>query len=128
MGDDSWGDLYDILLDPSFDNRTYRAVARTPRRYTLYVLLEWDEVSVDELADILTGWLHATEYRMATPADRDQVVTELHQTHLPLLETAELVVYNRRRGTVALADFSPPLVRLLEWARANEDQSHINTS
>ncbi|WP_458206682.1 DUF7344 domain-containing protein [Haladaptatus sp. NG-SE-30] len=129
MTEDSWGDLYDILLDPSLDNLTYRALAQTPRRYTMYLLLEWDRVSVDELADILTGWLYATEYRMTTPVDRDQLVTDLHRTHIPLLETAGLVVYDERQGELRLGDLSLSVVQLLEWAQSNEyeDQTRTNS-
>ncbi|WP_254663500.1 hypothetical protein [Haladaptatus sp. W1] len=52
------------LLDPSLDDDVYRALASRRRRYAVYALMEWDRVSMDELADVLTGWLYASEYRM----------------------------------------------------------------
>ncbi len=115
-----WDALYDILLDDSIDDRVYRALANTPRRYTLYVLAERQRISLDELADVLTGWIHAGEYRMATPADREQLLVELHERHVPLLRQAGFVHYDERTATLSLGQLSPPVARLLDWAQQNE--------
>ena len=120
MGKDSEDALYDILLDTSLDDDVYRALASTPRRYTLYTLLEWNRISLDELADVLTGWLYAGEYRMATPADREELLAELQQRHIRTLREAGLIDYDSREELLDGPRLSSPVERLLHWSLANE--------
>ncbi len=123
MGKDSEDALYDILLDTSLDDDVYRALASTPRRYTLYTLLEWNRISLDELADVLTGWLYAGEYRMATPADREQLMDDLQQRHVRALREAGLIDYDSRAELLVSPELSPSVNRLLRWALSNEYQN-----
>lgn len=120
---DTWDSLYEILLDTSIDDRIYRALANTRRRYTLYVLEEWGRVSVDELADILTGWIHSGEYRMATVGEREQLTVELREIHIPALKDAGLVRYDDKKGILVLAEVSQPVAQLIDWAQRNERQN-----
>ncbi|WP_049971347.1 DUF7344 domain-containing protein [Haladaptatus cibarius] len=123
MAKDDWDVLYDILLEPSIDDSVYRALSDTQRRYTLYLLVEWGRVFEDELADILTGWIHADEYRMATPDDRERIHIELHEIHIPILREAGLVRYDEQMELLSLGEVSPPVGRILDWARQNERQN-----
>ncbi|KZN26389.1 hypothetical protein A4G99_21570 [Haladaptatus sp. R4] len=120
MGNDSEDILYEILLDTSLDDDVYRALSSTPRRYTLYTLLEWDRISLDELADVLTGWLYASEYRMATAEDREQLLAELQRQHIRMLRKSGLVDYDPREELLVKPEFSPSVTRLLHWALKNE--------
>jgi hypothetical protein len=120
MGEDPTNTLYEILLDTSLEDDVYRALADRSRRYTVYTLLEWNRVSKDELADVLTGWLNASEYRMATPTDRETVVTELRHEHVAMLRETGLVGYDSNTDDLVLSELSWPVTRLLRWARANE--------
>ncbi|WP_435152585.1 DUF7344 domain-containing protein [Haladaptatus sp. DFWS20] len=124
MGEDTWDSLYKLLLDTSIDDRIYRALADTRRRYTLYVLEEWGRVPVDELADILTGWMHSEEYRMATVSEREQLAVELREIHIPVLKDAGLVRYDDGKGILVLAELSPPVAQLIDWAQRNDRQNN----
>ncbi|WP_231184117.1 hypothetical protein [Haladaptatus sp. DYF46] len=126
MGKDFADKLYEILLDTSLEDDVYRALADRTRRYAVYTLLEWNRVSMDELADVLTGWLHASEYRMATPTDRQQVVTELRHEHVEMLRKAGLASYDSNENRLVLPELSRPVDRLLRWARANEYSTDAN--
>lgn len=120
MEKDSEDTLYDILLDPSLDDDVYRALASRRRRYAVYALMEWDRVSMDELADVLTGWLYASEYRMATPDDRNRLITELRHEHVHMLRKAGLAGYDSSGDGLVLPELAYPVARLLRWARRNE--------
>jgi len=120
MGEDSADALYEILLDTSLDDDVYRALSSTSRRYTLYTLFEWHQITLDELADVLTGWLYAGEYRMATPADREQLLDELQYRDIQLLRESDLIDYDPREELLVSSEYSPSVVRLLKWALAHE--------
>ncbi|WP_266075795.1 DUF7344 domain-containing protein [Haladaptatus caseinilyticus] len=130
MGEDEPDDLYDILLDESIDDPIYRALANQRRRYVLYVLKERERITMDELADVLTGWIHAREYRMASSVDREQLATELREADIPALEDAGLARYDDRKAVLTLAELPPPVARLLDWAQRNdyENSPDPNTS
>ncbi|MFB9804723.1 hypothetical protein ACFFQF_04405 [Haladaptatus pallidirubidus] len=119
MGEDDWG----VLLDTSIDDSVYRALAETHRRYALYLLTEWGRVFEDELADILTGWIYAGEYRMATPDDRKRIRIELREVHIPVLREAGLVHYDEQTELLSLGELAPSVGRIIEWARKNERQN-----
>ncbi len=120
MGDDFENVLYEILLDTSLDDDVYRALSSTPRRYTLYLLLEWHRISLDELADVLTGWLYAGEYRMATSADREQLLADLRRRDIHMLRKTGLIDYDPREELLVSSEFSPSVIRLLHWALEHE--------
>lgn len=96
-------------------------VLRAPeRRFVLYFLLEHPTVSVDELADVVTGWEGAGTHGMATRDDRERVRADLLHRHLPKLSGAGMVEYDRGTGTVRSTLRSPVENRLVRWAYRRE--------
>jgi DNA-binding transcriptional ArsR family regulator len=108
------------LLDAAYDDALFRALASDDRRRVLYLLSERGESTVPDLASVLVGWERAGRKDVATRADRDRRATKLRQAHLPVLDAAGLVCFDRETGAVALADLSAPARAVLQWARANE--------
>lgn len=84
------------------DDRLFEALSDRHRRYALYFLLEHGSVSVEELADVVVGWLYATEPGMVSRAQRDRIHIDLVHRHLPVLEAAEMVSIDE--GTVSMDD------------------------
>ncbi|WP_265111149.1 DUF7344 domain-containing protein [Halosolutus halophilus] len=72
------------------------------RRYALYFLLEQETASVEELADVVTAWMEATSYGMATSQQRDRIHQTLVHQHLPILADSEIVDYDAGTNTVSL--------------------------
>lgn len=100
-----------LLASDSF----YRAVSERPRRRVLYYLLERDECSVDELADVLAGWETTTETMVAPDRRRQHELSLVHR-HLPLLSEAGLVAYDTVSREVSLATVPEPAKALLRRA------------
>lgn len=98
------------------DDRVFRALGHEVRRFVCYYLLEHRTASVEELADVVTGWSAAETRGMALPADRDRVVVALVHRHLPALAESGLIRYDASAESVALDVDAEPILALLEWA------------
>jgi len=97
-------------LDDVFD-----VLSANRRRHALYVLYRRaDSTTVRELADALTP---------ESGGDVERVTAELAHVHLPRLDDAGVVEYDRDAETVALADLSDRFDRYLAVAAADERES-----
>lgn len=115
-GDDS----FDVLFDDSLDDEVFRALSDVHRRMVVYYLLEVESTSLDELLDVVTGWLHVGSDRMATREDRARIERAFHHRHLPKLLDAGLVHHDETAECVELADLSDPECALVEWSYRRE--------
>lgn len=93
----------EALRDVPAPDALYRSLASSERRRVLYVLLERQHASVDELADVLSGWKATTEGGVVGAETRRRLYTALHHTHLPQLSEAGVVTYDAGDRTVSLA-------------------------
>ncbi len=84
----------------TFDHQFYRAMASRERRRLLYVLLDGEERTVEEVATVLVGWDATESGTVGDPDDRNLVLLRLVHIHLPLLDDAGLVAYDDERGRV----------------------------
>lgn len=95
------------------ENRFYQALSVQTRRRVLAHLLTRDHCTVDELVDVLVGW-EVTTSPMVDSARAEQLRIGLVHRHLPLLEEAALISYDRASGEVAIEPLSPPVEQLIQ--------------
>lgn len=82
--------VYDILSSPR-------------RRYVLYYLRTVDEpVEITELAKQVAAWENDTAVEDVTDQQHKRVYVSLYQTHIPRLESTQIVDYDKDTGKVAL--------------------------
>ena len=115
-GDDS----FDVLFHDALDDEVFRALSDVHRRIVVYYLLEVESTSLEELVDVVTGWLHAGDGRMATREDRARIERAFHHQHLPKLRDSGLVRHDEIEGRVELAALSEPERALVEWSYHRE--------
>ena len=60
--------------------------------------------SLRDLAERIAAWENDVPESEVDYKQRKRVYTSLHQTHLPKLDEAGVVEYDRNRGTITLAD------------------------
>jgi hypothetical protein len=71
-------------------------------------------VSLRELAERIAAWENDVEVDDLDYKQRKRVYTSLHQTHLPKLDEAGIVDYDRDEGRITLADRATDLDLYLE--------------
>jgi len=81
-------------------------VLKSPRRrYALYYLRrEGGETELSDLTEQVAAWENETTLAALTTEQRKRVYISLYQTHLPKLDEADIVDYDRDAGVVRLGD------------------------
>ncbi len=74
------------------------------RRYILYYLRHSEEpVELTTLAEQVAAWENETNVDNITEQERKRVYVSLYQTHIPRLDEAGVIEYDKDSGMVALA-------------------------
>ena len=104
------------VVDPDRLDAVLDAMASPWRRGILYLLSERGPLEIDDLADGLGAWNEVVDHGGRTlPDDVEMLRVRLHHVHLPKLEDAGLVEYERGEP-VALAQLSGDIEELLDVA------------
>lgn len=83
------------------EDTIYKTLANQRRRYAIHYLQYRDEpVEIGDLAERIGAWEHDTEPPQLPADKRKTVYTALQQRHLPQLDNAALVEFDKRAGTV----------------------------
>jgi hypothetical protein len=83
----------------------YKMLANQRRRYTIHYLKEQGgTVPLGLLAEQVSAWEHDTSLDQITSNERKAVYTALQQRHLPKLDDASIVKFDKRAGTVEATD------------------------
>lgn len=96
--------VYDILSSPR-------------RRYVLHYLRTVDEpVEITELAKHVAAWENETSVDEITDRQQKRVYVSLYQTHIPRLESTQIITYDKDSGKVALSAGNTNIDEYLEGA------------
>lgn len=93
-------DVFAAVLAADVDEDVVRALAERERRYVVYYALDHERVSIDELGDVVAGWVAANEGRVMVPPDRESLVIDLYHNHIPRLADAGLVEFDETTQVV----------------------------
>ena len=105
------------------DDRLYQALSAGRRRRLLYVLLVEESSTIGKLATVLAGWTATESEEMVTADDYERILAELDHVHLPVLDDAGLVSYDRENGTVEIAPVDDTVAELISRSVESEPQS-----
>lgn len=93
----------------------FSVLSNQRRRRVLRCLRDEPEGSnIRELSRRIAAWENEVPVEEVTYKQRKRVYTSLHQTHLPKLDEAGIVDYDRDEGTITLADRATELDLYLE--------------
>ena len=96
--------------DRSVIDDAFLILQNQDRRYALYFLLEHETASLEEVADVVTGWPQASEYGITGRETRDQVLRDLRHRHVPAMAEAGVVDYDEGTDTLSFTP-CPPATR-----------------
>jgi DNA-binding transcriptional ArsR family regulator len=89
----------DRPADPT-EQEVFDILSNRRRRYALYALLDDDGATIGSLAEQIAAWENDCTVPEVTSAERKRVYTALQQSHLPKLERAGLVEFDRESGRI----------------------------
>lgn len=107
------------------EDTIFSILSNQRRRYVLRYLRQVDrETDLSDLVERIAAWENDVDVPAVTYEQRKRVYTSLHQTHLPKLDDAGIVDYDRDRGTIVAADAAADLEAYLsavddrrQWSR-----------
>jgi len=121
-------DLFDGRRLGQIDDAVFTVMSDRHRRVALYFLLEYERMTLAELADVVTGWTAARRNGMATREERARVSSALYHHHVPEMVDAGLVDYDAATETVALAPLPDDVLELVEQTREYENHERRDAS
>lgn len=98
------------------------------RRWVLHYLKQTDDqrVTLRTLVDSVSAWEYDVPADELSWKKRKRVYTALRQSHLPKLDDAGVIEYDRSRGVVELTDEAAELQMYLEYVPADDiPWSHV---
>jgi len=80
----------------------YEVLANRRRRFAVHLLKREsaDAVEIGEMAEQIAAWENEVEIAEITGSDRKRVYTALQQSHLPKMDDAGVVEFDKDRGTI----------------------------
>lgn len=103
--------------EPPPREEIFDVLSNERRQCVLHYLRQQDDRRVDlrELVDYVTAWENDTTTEAIGTDQRKRVYTALRQSHLPRLERARLVEYEKLRGQVELTEQARRAQMYLEY-------------
>lgn len=115
--------LLERLFAGDVSDDVLRAMGERQCRYTLYYLLDNGTVSLDDLTDVLAGWIAATDRRVTTALDHHSLRISLFHTYLPKLSDSGLVDFDPEQETVDRTRWYESTRNLIEAAYLTEHRT-----
>ena len=110
----------DTDTPPSRDD-VFDVLANRRRRYALhYLRRQGAAVALSDLAEVIAAWETGKTAADLSSNERKRIYTALQQFHLPKMDEKGLLVYDRHRGVVSLAETTTDLDVYLDVVPANE--------
>lgn len=82
------------------EGELFDALSNRRRRYALEALMGTDGIELGDLAEQVAAWELEKEIAAVDSTERKRVYTSLQQSHLPRLDDAGLVRFDKRAGFV----------------------------
>lgn len=99
----------------------YETLSNTRRRHVIHFLLQCEErVELSDLSRRIAAWENDVPFEEVTAKQRKRVYTALRQVHLPKLDDAGIVSFDRDRGTVEATEATPNVEAYLRVVPENE--------
>lgn len=82
------------------EHELFEMLSSRRRRHALQALAATDEIDLGPLAEQVAAWENEKSVAAVTSDERKRVYTSLQQSHLPKLDDAGLVEFDKRSGVV----------------------------
>lgn len=90
------------------------------RRYAVHHLIQTGETTLGELAEHVAAWEYDKQLHEVSSGERKRVYCALQQSHLPKMDTANVVDFDKNRGTVTPTEETENLDIYLDMVQGDE--------
>lgn len=105
-------------------DEVFTLFSKERRRYVLYYLDQADgKVSIDELVEQIHNWETLSSHGSVPPDDYEDIVISLEHNHLPKIEDASHIEFQRENQQIRISGLSPESNILLSVSKAIEQPS-----
>ena len=103
------------------EDQVFDVLANRRRRFALHALRRGEAtVDIGTLAEQIAAWENHTDPSSVTSTERKRVYTALQQSHLPRMDEAGMVKFDKRAGTVDVTDAAEEIDVYLDVVRGRE--------
>lgn len=115
-------DATETQSDELTRDQIFTVLSNRRRRWVLHYLKGCEEQRIDlrTLVDTIAAWEYETSAEDLPWKKRKRIYTALRQSHLPKLDDAGVIEYDRDRGEVALTDDAETVRMYLEYVPEND--------
>ncbi|WP_170977275.1 DUF7344 domain-containing protein [Halorussus salinisoli] len=82
------------------EEEVFEVLSHRRRRYALHYLVESGETQLGDLAEHVAAWENDKGVEQLSTGERKRVYCALQQSHLPKMDAAGVVEFDKRRGTI----------------------------
>lgn len=98
----------------------FEVLSNHRRRYAVHYLIQSGESPLGELAEHVAAWEYDKPRHEVSSGERKRVYCALQQSHLPKMDTANVVEFDKNRGTVAPTEATENLDIYLDMVQGDE--------
>ena len=107
--------------DGPTEGEVFDVLANRRRRFALHALgRERGTLTLGELAEQIAAWENGTDVSAVSSSGRKRVYTALQQSHLPRMDEAGMIEFDKRAGTVGVTDATEDIDVYLDVVRGRE--------
>lgn len=115
--------LEDSVVDEFCHNEIFDVLGNRRRRYILcYLLKQSNPIECSDIAEQIAAWENDLERDQVPMSQYQSVYNSLYQTHLPKLESTELVKYDRAENLVYHTNKTKEIEQFINSATSELDE------
>ena len=103
------------------DDELFEVLSNRRRRYAVHALEATDGAAeIGDVAEQVAAWEYDVDVEEVSYEERKRVYTALQQSHLPMMDDAGIVEFNKNRGVVEPTDSLNDIEVYMEVVQGNE--------
>mgnify|MGYP006283688435 CR=1 FL=1 len=106
------------------EDQVFSILSNRRRRLALHTIRQVGATDLSSLAEQVAAWENDSTVEELTTDERKRVYTSLQQVHLPRMDEADVVAFDKDRGTVEATEAAEELDIYLEVVQGNDIPWH----
>nr|WP_231736988.1 hypothetical protein [Halobacterium sp. CBA1126] len=111
----------ELSVDAPTEDELFDVLSNRRRRYAVHALEATDSAAeIGDVAEQVAAWEYGVDVEQVSYEERKRVYTALQQSHLPMMDDAGVVDFDKNRGTVEPTDALDDVEVYMDVVQGNE--------